>query len=105
MHGKVGPCGTGVARSLGKTEVMGSNPITGSRVFSRIVQPDVLYTLVSSSGNSRRTKKLLLPSSEQIVTLVSVLYTVRKYLRWDGQSIRGWLLHVYTCCHLIASRV
>ena len=33
MSGKVGPCGAAVAHSLGKTGVMGSIPITGSRGF------------------------------------------------------------------------
>jgi hypothetical protein len=32
-YGKVGPCGAAVAHSLGKTGVMGSIPITGSRGF------------------------------------------------------------------------
>ncbi len=33
MYSKVGPCGAAVAHSLGKTGVMGSIPITGSRGF------------------------------------------------------------------------
>ena len=32
-QGKVGPCGAAAAHSLGKTGVMGSIPITGSRGF------------------------------------------------------------------------
>jgi hypothetical protein len=34
-----GPCGAGVAHSLGKTEVMGSNPITGSALVDSSSYP------------------------------------------------------------------
>ncbi len=98
---KVGPCGTGVARSLGKTEVMGSNPITGSSGFlngactrcplcSGRILPEI------HAGH----KKLLLPSSELINILPCFSTTTIKisenFTLIGDQVTRGWLLHVYT---------
>lgn len=62
------PCGAEVAHSLGKTVVMGSSPITGSRGFLNDVWLDALYAPLHLHEIPRRRIELVAPSSELIVT-------------------------------------